>query len=188
MRPWVWWGLWTLFGCGFVLLVPAMALADNCSTLDIPGDCETSSRAAAGGAAAGGAALGGLGGLSRGGRRTGSGAGEPMPGTGPETPGSNVPRDAPTGPSGPQREYVRQQEERRRAEEEYVRQQQEAERIAQRDAQRRAQETAADAQEQTRGVTDLTGKGRSPSGPMDQTPGDAESPGSNVERDDDTRR
>ncbi len=184
MKPWIWWGLWTVFGLGVVLLVPAVALADNCSSLS---DCFGSGTAAAGGAAAGGAALGGLGGLGRGRRR--SGTGEPMPGMGGGTPGSNVPRDAPTGPSGPERERARQEEQRRRMEEELARQEAEAARRAQAEAQRRAQQTAADAQEQTRGVTDFIGRGQSPSGPMDQTPGgDAESPGSNVERDDQTKR
>lgn len=169
MRPWVWWGLWTVLGCGFVLLVPAIALADNCSEVIIPGDCTTSGRAAAGGAAAGGAALGGLGALGRGGRRTGNGARQPMPGMGPETPGSNVPRDASTGGSTPaQREYVRRQQE----------------------AQRRADEEAARVQERTPGqVKGLTDQGRPPRGPTDEVPGgDASTPGSNVERDDPTKR
>jgi len=165
MNRWIGWTIGGLCAFGFMLIVPAMALADNCSGLI---DCFGSGGAATAGAAGAGALAGGLaGGLGRGPTRT-------MPGVGTDREqagGSNVPRDAPTGPSGPEREYARQQRE----------QQERAAREAQ-----RAREATIEAREEgafEQGAPPDTGMGAT-----DEFHGEgARAPGSNVGRDDDTR-
>lgn len=168
MNRWIGWAIAGLCALGFMLIAPAIALADNCSGLV---DCWGNFRAATAGAAGAGALAGGLAGGLGGGRR---GSGRTMPGVGsdPEQAGgSNVPRDAPTGPSGPEREYARQQRE----------QQERAAREAQ-----RARETTVKAREEgafEQGAPPDTGMGAT-----DEFHGEgARAPGSNVERDDDTR-
>lgn len=157
MNRWIGWTIAGLCAFGFMLIVPAIALADNCSGLI---DCLGS-----GGAATAGAA--GAGGLGRGATRT-------MPG------GGNGPRASrrieraarrADRPSGPEREYVRQQRE----------QQEQAAREAQ-----RARETTVKAQEE--GAFEQGAPPEAGMGATDEFHGEgARAPGSNVERDDDTR-
>jgi len=168
MSRWIGWAIAGLCAFGFMLVVPAIALADNCSGLI---DCFGSGGAATAGAAGAGAVAGGLAGGLASGR---GGTTRSMPGMGTDSEqagGSNVPRDAPTGPSGPEREYVRQQRE----------QQERAAREAQ-----RARETTVEAREEgafEQGAPPGTGMGAT-----DEFHGEgARAPGSNVGRDDDTR-